>query len=133
MRSGSDILILSAGPVFTLALEAADQLSAAGIQVTVASVNRLHPLDTEPLSALLESHRAVVTVEDNALAGGFGSAVMELMGDRGLDRPIERLGLPDAFVGHGSLKLLRRDVGLTAESIAGAVTRLNGLVDTAGC
>jgi 1-deoxy-D-xylulose-5-phosphate synthase len=60
----------------------------------------------------------VVTVEDNVLAGGFGSAMLEFMSTTGLCRLTERIGLPDMFVCHGSLEMLRRDVGLTPEAIA---------------
>jgi 1-deoxy-D-xylulose-5-phosphate synthase len=63
-------------------------------------------------------------VEDNALAGGFGSAILEFMSVEGLCRPIARLGLPDAFVCQGSLDLLRHHVGLTPDAIVEAAERL---------
>lgn len=132
LREGPDVLILSLGPGVGLALEAAERLSPKGISSTVASVRRLHPLDADLLCPLLAAHRAVVTVEDNALAGGFGSAITELMADSAIYRPIKRLGLPDAFVGQGPLKLLRRDVGLTGEAVAAAVMQLVGLPDVCG-
>ena len=132
LREGADVLILSLGPAVGLALEAAERLSREGIQASVASVRRLHPLDVDLLGPLLTAHRAIVTVEDNALAGGFGSAILELMADKVIYRPIERIGLPDAFVGQGPLKLLRRDVGLTGEAVAAAAKRLLGPVAACG-
>jgi 1-deoxy-D-xylulose-5-phosphate synthase len=126
LREGSDLLLLGLGPLVQSAVEAAERLAAQGIQASVANVRRLHPLETESLCSLLETHPAVVTVEDNALAGGFGSAILELMAEHSICRPVERLGLPDAFVGQGPLKVLRRDVGLTVEAIAGAAATALG-------
>ncbi|OFW57132.1 MAG: 1-deoxy-D-xylulose-5-phosphate synthase [Actinobacteria bacterium RBG_16_64_13] len=124
MREGSDVLLLTAGPVVSLAEEAAKLLGGSGIGATVAGVKRVHPLDVDTLVPLLLRHKAVVTVEDNALAGGFGSAVLELMSDQGVARPAARAGLPDAFVAQGPVQALRRDVGLTAEAVASAASRL---------
>ncbi len=126
LRQGPDLLILGAGPQLQAAVEAAEHLSEEGVSASVANVRRIHPLDDEPLCDLLVAHPAVLTLEDNVLAGGFGSAVLELMAERAICRPVQRLGLPDAFVGHGPLKLLQRDVGLDVESIAAAAIRLVG-------
>ena len=115
VRRGADVLLLTAGPATLWAETAAEALSAKGIEATVAGVRRVHPLDGEAIRGLVADHPAVVTVEDNALAGGFGSAILEFMSAEGLCRPIARLGLPDAFVCQGSLELLRRDVGLTPD------------------
>jgi 1-deoxy-D-xylulose-5-phosphate synthase len=124
VREGGDLLILGLGPLVRAALEAAEQLSANGVEASVANVRRIHPLDTDALSELLLAHPAVLTLEDNVLAGGFGSSILELMLERAICKPVRRLGLPDAFVGHGPLDLLRRDVGLDVESIVGAAFRL---------
>jgi 1-deoxy-D-xylulose-5-phosphate synthase len=123
-RRGRDVLILGVGPEIRLAEEAAVDLEGEGLEATVAGVRRVHPLDARVLGELIEAHRAVITVEDNVLAGGFGSAVLELMADAGIERPVVRAGLPDSFVGHGSVDLLRRDVGLTVEAIVAAALRL---------
>jgi len=128
VRTGSDVLFLTVGPVISLAEEAADLLAQKGLAATVAGVRRLHPLDVEALCPLVTAHRVVVTVEENVLAAGFGSAVLEMMADAGIHRPLGRAGLPDAFVGQGPVDLLRRDVGLTAEALS-AMAR--GLVETA--
>jgi 1-deoxy-D-xylulose-5-phosphate synthase len=124
VREGSDVLLLTAGPATIWAETAAGMLSERGIEATVAGVRRVHPLDTEAIGRLAGAHPVIVTVEDNALAGGFGSAILEFISAEGLRRPVTRLGLPDAFVGQGSLDLLRRDVGLTAEAIADAAEDL---------
>jgi 1-deoxy-D-xylulose-5-phosphate synthase len=117
VREGCDILLLGVGPEVSLAEEAAILLEEQGVSVSVAAVTRVRPLETEVLKSLVAKHRGVVTIEDNALAGGFGSALLELLADSGLVRPVKRSGLPDSFVRHGSVGLLRRDVGLTCEGI----------------
>lgn len=124
LRDGSDALILALGPGVGLAEEAAELLASRGIGVSVANVRRVRPLDGESLSSLLSQHRVVLTVEDNSLAGGFGSAIMELMADREITRSLKRVGLPDSFVGQGPLDTLRREVGLTPKDIAAAVAAM---------
>jgi 1-deoxy-D-xylulose-5-phosphate synthase len=124
VREGSGVLLLAVGPSVRLAEAAGDTLAKEGILATVAAVRRVHPLDMEALRPLLRSHTGVVTLEDNALAGGFGSAILEAMAEEELWRPTVRLGLPDAFVGQGALELLRRDVGLTPDAVVEAARRL---------
>jgi 1-deoxy-D-xylulose-5-phosphate synthase len=128
LRQGSDVAILALGPGVQLAVEAAEVLSAGGFEATVANVRRLHPLDAADVLAVVDGCRAVVTVEDNALAGGFGSAVLEVLADEGALLPVGRVGLPDQFVPHGALDVLRREVGLTPEQVAATAVRL---LDTA--
>ena len=124
LRSGEDCLFLTAGPVVELAEEAAELLQTLGIGASVASVRRVHPLESAELRPLLLGHRVVVTVEDNALAGGFGSAILEFMATQGICVPIARRGLPDAYVPQGPVGLLRRDIGLTAEGLVADARRL---------
>jgi 1-deoxy-D-xylulose-5-phosphate synthase len=124
VRQGADVLILGVGPEIYLGKEAADMLEGRGIEVTVAGVTRVRPLDVEALSSLIGRHRAVITLEDNSLAGGFGSAVLEMMADSGLTRPVRRMGIPDAFVKQGPVEVLRQEVGLTAQAVAAEVDAL---------
>ncbi len=124
MISGHDVLFLATGPVVSLAVQAAEVLSALGLTVSVAAVPRVHPLDQEALLPLIARHRAVVTVEDNSVAGGFGSAVLEVMADAGLRIPVRRAGLPDEFVGHGPVDVLRGDICLTPDALAARAVSL---------
>jgi 1-deoxy-D-xylulose-5-phosphate synthase len=121
VRTGTDALLLGVGPEIRAAELAADLLAADGVTCTVAGVKCVHPLDAGVLASLIGDHRVVATIENNVLAGGFGSAVAELMADLGIQRPLARTGLPDRFVTHGSVQRLREDVGLTAEGLADAV------------
>jgi len=125
LREGKRVLVLAAGPIVATALEAAERSMAEGIELSVAVVRKVHPLDEEALRPLVEKHTAVITLEDNALAGGFGSAVLEAMASWGVWRPVVRLGLPDAFVSHGAVEELRRQVGLTPEAVCAAARALS--------
>ncbi|HEU0023094.1 MAG TPA: 1-deoxy-D-xylulose-5-phosphate synthase [Thermoleophilaceae bacterium] len=121
LREGERVALLGYGYGAALALGAADVLSAEhGLDATVADACFAKPLDTELVERLAGEHDVLVTVEENVLAGGFGSAVLEELSDR--DRlsgtRVLRLGLPDRFVTHGKPALLREEVGLTAEAVA---------------
>ncbi len=115
-RQGREVAILSFGGLLDRALEAAAPLDA-----TVANLRFVKPLDTELLEALLAGHRLWVTLEDNALAGGAGSAVAEWLADRGRAMPLLRLGLPDAFLEQGSRDELLAECGLDAAGIRRAI------------
>jgi 1-deoxy-D-xylulose-5-phosphate synthase len=76
------------------------------------------PLDAELLRRLASEHELLVTVEEGVLAGGFGSAVWELLSEHGLAPRILRVGLPDRYVTHGAPALLHDEIGFTPERIA---------------
>jgi 1-deoxy-D-xylulose-5-phosphate synthase len=104
-----------------VALGAAELLdSEHGLEPTVADARFAKPLDGELIARLLAEHDVLVTVEENVLAGGFGSAVLEFLADRDLTGRCRmlRVGLPDRFVTHGKPALLRKEVGLTPEAVA---------------
>lgn len=133
VREGDDALLLAVGPELRVAALAADQLAAHGVAVTVAGVKRVHPLDVDILGSLLRDHKVVATIENNVLAGGFGSAIAELMADLQIQRPLARAGLPDRFITHGSVDRLCQEVGLTAEALADTVlSQLRRLRPTQG-
>ncbi len=120
LREGEDALLLATGTGVALAENAASALVEHGVEATVANVRRVWPLDREVLVPLIEAHRVVVTVEENTVVGGFGSAVGELMHQVGLERPLECVGLPNEFVTHGDLRSLRESIGLTADGVVRA-------------
>ena len=92
---------------------------------TVADARFAKPLDGELVERLAAEHDLLVTVEENVLAGGFGSAVLEHLADRDLlrDTRVLRFGLPDRYVTHGKPALLREEVGLTPEAVAERVAQ----------
>ncbi|MFH0802596.1 MAG: 1-deoxy-D-xylulose-5-phosphate synthase [bacterium] len=122
MREGADVAIIAIGNMVYPSLLAAENLSSAGIDAAVIDARFIKPLDGELIEEVARRCRRIVTVEENVLAGGFGSAVGELLCSRGLGGALLRsIGLPDRFIEHGSSSLLREKAGLTGESISRAV------------
>jgi 1-deoxy-D-xylulose-5-phosphate synthase len=125
LREGEDILLLPLGPYVRPALEAATLLAEAGISAAVVNPRFVKPLDRELLPALARRTGRVLTVEEHALAGGFGSAVLELLADCGLDRvQVHRLGIPDLVVEQATPATARGRFGLTVEGIRVAAEAL---------
>ena len=123
LAQGEHVALLGYGYGVAVALEAAEILRGHDLEPTVADARFAKPLDTELVERLALQHDLVVTVEENVLPGGFGSAVLEHLEDAFADGPSERarvlrIGLPDRYVAHGKPALLRREVGLTGEDVA---------------
>lgn len=121
LREGKDALILAIGTMVAPALEAAVSLEKSGIRAGVINCRFIKPLDEALIMKAAACAGAVITVEEHALAGGFGSAVAELLADRGLSVPIRRIGVPDEFIEHGTQQELRAMLGLTSDGIEAAV------------
>ncbi|MBI4285984.1 MAG: 1-deoxy-D-xylulose-5-phosphate synthase [Chloroflexi bacterium] len=119
LKEGEDIAILAIGcPVYP-ALAAAEALAKEGMHCAVANARFAKPLDSELIMALAASTGRLLTVEENALAGGFGSAVLELLGKAGLEgTKVACLGLPDQFIEHGTQEFFRAMFNLDGEGIA---------------
>jgi 1-deoxy-D-xylulose-5-phosphate synthase len=124
LREGERVALLGYGYGVPVALGAADVLAAEhGVEPTVADARFAKPLDAKLIDSLVAEHDVLVTVEENVLSGGFGSAVLEHLADRDLlgDVRVLRFGLPDRYVTHGKPDLLRAEVGLTGEDVAAKV------------
>jgi 1-deoxy-D-xylulose-5-phosphate synthase len=109
-----------------VALGAADLLAAEhGVEPTVADARFAKPLDAELVERLALDHDLIVTLEDNVLSGGFGSAVLEHLADADLlgSTRVLRIGLPDRYVTHGKPALLHEEVGLTPAAVADRVAQ----------
>jgi 1-deoxy-D-xylulose-5-phosphate synthase len=119
IRKGGDIAILAYGSMVYPAIEAAEGLAAEGISATVVNARFVKPLDTETILSLARDIRALITVEEAYLAGGFGSAVIEVLEANSLlDKTIvHRMGVADEIVTHGDPKLLLAKYGLNSEGI----------------
>jgi 1-deoxy-D-xylulose-5-phosphate synthase len=126
LREGDRVALLGYGYGVSVALGAADLLAdRPGVEPTVADARFAKPLDAELVEELAAEHELLVTVEENVLAGGFGSGVLEHLADRdrlGRTRVL-RVGLPDRYVTHGKPALLREEVGLTAGAVAERVAQ----------
>ncbi len=118
LTHGADLLILAIGRMVQEALAAAAELERNGIHATVVNSRFVKPLDETLILRLCLEIPRVLIVEENALQGGFGSAVLELLADHNVAlSTIQRIGLPDQFIEHGNLSLLREKYGLTAGGI----------------
>jgi len=118
LAEGDDVLVIAFGAAVARAMEACETLREEGLQATVVNARFAKPLDAELICDLADRIERVVTVEENALPGGFGSAVVELLSDRGLEHvTVRRAGLPDRFVSHGDSARLLQECGLDAASL----------------
>jgi 1-deoxy-D-xylulose-5-phosphate synthase len=124
LREGRDVAVLALGPMVVPALEAARRLAAERISVRVVDPRFVKPLDADAVLAAARETGGIVTVEEHALMGGFGAAVLECLAGHGLQVPVRCLGLPDRFVEQGPQALQRAEAGLDADGIAAAVRDL---------
>ncbi|MFC1988236.1 1-deoxy-D-xylulose-5-phosphate synthase [Chloroflexota bacterium] len=131
LRQGEDVAIVAIGVMVTSALEAAQKLALRGIEATVINARFAKPLDIELISDLASRIKLIVTVEENALSGGFGSIVVSYLQEAGInDVQVTNIGLPDEFVEHGSQTILRAKYGLDADGIVKQVLALFPALDS---
>jgi 1-deoxy-D-xylulose-5-phosphate synthase len=111
LKSGTDIAIIAVGTPGNTALKAAENLEKEGILVSVYDMIFIKPLDKELLKDAFSIHKHIITIEDNSIEGGFGSAVVEFANDNDFNVKITRLGIPDSFVEHGTQDELIAECG----------------------
>ena len=116
VRQGEKVAILSFGTFLANALEAAESLNA-----TVADMRFVKPLDEALIKQLVAEHDVIVTLEENAIAGGAGAGVIEFMMQEKLIKPVLNLGLPDKFIHQGTQDELHAELGLDAKGIEIAI------------
>jgi 1-deoxy-D-xylulose-5-phosphate synthase len=128
IRKGNDIAILAYGSMVGPSLEAADLLATDGIDATVVNARFVKPLDEDVILELARNCSLIVTVEEAYLAGGFGSAVMELLEAKGLQSSVAvvRMGVADEIVTHGDPASLLAQYGLNADGISSRVKQVVG-------
>jgi 1-deoxy-D-xylulose-5-phosphate synthase len=119
--AGRDVLLVGAGPMAVMCVDAAARLADQGIGVTVVDPRWVKPVD-EALAAAAAVHRLVVTVEDNGRCGGFGDAVCRLLRDAGVSTPVRTHGLPQEFLTHGKREEILEDAGLVPQHLARQIT-----------
>ena len=119
LRKGADGVLLAYGAMVYRCLHAAEKLSEKGIEVTVVNARFAKPLDKTLILDLVRNHKLIATVEDHALMGGFGSAVLELVSEEREDAgKVIRMGIPDRFIEHGPRNLILKNIGLDEDGIA---------------
>lgn len=122
LKDGEDIAILAIGNTVSLSLSAAERLENEGVSAMVINARFVKPLDRNLLSSVTSKLKKIITVEENALEGGFGSAVVELLNDMEIhDVRVRRLGIPDEFIEIGQQSELRKKYSLDEEGIYLAV------------
>ncbi len=121
LREGTDVALLTFGPVGNFAAAAAERAAAEGVSVAHYDMRFAKPLDGELLQEIGRRFRRVITVEDGVVCGGVGSAVEEFFARHGYDPVIEKLGVGDEFVPHGSMAELYRMCGYDADGILKAI------------
>ena len=117
LREGNDGAILAIGSMVYKSLQVAEELAEEGIDLTVVNSRFVKPLDKELIIDLANQHEQLFTVEEHILAGGFGSAVAELVVDNNLEVKVKRIGLPDKFIEHGAQQKLLARYGLDKAGI----------------
>ena len=129
LRQGTDVAVLSYGPIGNDVVKAIDRIEQSGQQLSVAHYDMrfCKPLDEELLESIASTFRRVVTVEDAQRAGGFGSAILEWMSDHDKDVTVKRVGLPDRFIEHGTVEQLRHIAGTDVDAIVDAITNTSNI------
>ena len=121
------VALLSVGPIGNEGITAAKKLEEEGIAVDVFDMIWVSPLDASLLNKISESYSVIVTLEDGAKDGGFGSAVLEWLADNGKKVRVERLGVPPEWIAHGSVAQLRKVCGFDAEGIIKCIKKETAL------
>ena len=121
LSDGTDVAILTIGPIASEVTAAIERASAEGISVAHYDMILLKPIDESILRKVAESGMPIITVEDASIKGGLGSAVIEWLSDNGFSNKVTRIGIPDQFVPQGSVSQLRRLAQMDAEAIYTAI------------
>lgn len=121
ISEGTEIAIFALGRMVGKVLEAKSILNAFDLQPFIVNLRFVKPLDEELILNISNKVRFIVTVEDNVVAGGVGSAILELLSFNGVYKPVLRLGFPDKFIEHGDVESLFKKYNLDAESIANTI------------
>lgn len=128
LLDGADATVLAIGPMVQIALEAAAQLKEIGVHIEVVNARFIKPLDTTMLERIAAKNKPLITMEEACIAGGFGSAVVEWFIEKGkMLPPVQIMGVPDAYIEHGSVKDQRREAGLTVEQLIAHVHALRSV------
>jgi len=121
---GEDLAILTIGHIGNYAVEVCEKLSKQGINIGHYDLRFVKPLDTRLLHEIFSRYKKIITVEDGAIQGGFGSAILEFMADHRYSAEIRRLGIPDQIIEHGEQLELHHESGFDVEGIEKAVLAL---------
>ena len=122
LKKGKDIALLAVGSMVQTALFVDELLQREGIDATIVNARFVKPIDTDMVDTLLKDHRMIVTMEENVLCGGFGEHVLSYVQQTYPGIRVLPVALPDSYVEHGNVDLLKKEVGIDAETIADTVS-----------
>ena len=126
--TGDDITLLAYGNMVAPAFEAAEMLNDEGVHAGFINLRWAKPLDTEAILEAARRTKKLIVMEEGVVAGGVGSAVLELLAERGLSNvQVKLFGIPDKFIEHGAIPILHRLCMLTSQDFASAARDLMGL------
>lgn len=132
LREGNDIALVAIGSMVPEACHAAEALAADGISAEVINARFVKPLDEQRITAAARKCGEMLVLEENALAGGFGSAVLEMLSQKAPECRVHRAGVPDRFIEHAKPEVQKAQAGLTADQIAARVRHILGRVESEG-
>lgn len=122
LSDGEDVAILAVGSMVNYAENASEILKDSGINCELINMRFIKPLDTDRLDEIAARHDKIVTIEENNLPGGFGSAVLEYLSENNFKNDILRIGIPDKFIDHGTQSQLHKQLAIDPEGIAERIT-----------
>ncbi len=126
LKKGTDAAILTFGTTIPMAMEAASQLEKQGHSIKVINARFIKPLDEKMLLDLFAENMPILTIEEAVLQGGFGSSVLEFANEHGYHHlDIDRIGIPDQFIEHGSVEELLEEIDLTTEAVVRRLMKLS--------
>jgi 1-deoxy-D-xylulose-5-phosphate synthase len=121
IQEGTDVCLIPLGTMMEVALETKGQLEDEGYSVTLINPRWIKPLDASTITELSANSKVVCTFEDHVLYNGFGLSIIELLHDKVIETPVERIGWPDKFIEHGKPEILRKKHGMTSEAAIGKI------------
>ena len=121
MKEGNDLLILGVGPILYDAMQALEELKC---KPTIINARFVKPIDENLILKYAGKINNIITLEEGTINGGFGSAVLELLEDNGINVNVKRIGVPDKFIEHGKPDIQKKLAGIDKESIKITITEM---------
>lgn len=124
IHMGHEIALVAVGSMVKTAVSVEEALKQRGYEVTLINARFVKPLDEEMLLQLLENHRLIVTMEENVFRGGFGEAINDFYQNQGASVKVLNIAIPDRYIEHGSIDILKKEAGIDAESVVKAIEEI---------
>lgn len=124
IKKGSKIAFFALGSMVETAQEVVNRLAEQGVEATLINARFAAPFDKDMVVSLAKEHDILVTLEENVLSGGFGEHVSSFVGEKDLELKVQIVAIPDAYVEHGNVSILKKDIGIDADTIYEKVIEL---------